>query len=52
MRGPKPSYPIALTKAEEEQLRQMARAHTTGQAQAIRGRILLCDQYDSFDDEY
>ena len=41
MRGPKPSYPIALTKAEEEQLCQLVRAHSTGQALAMRGRIVL-----------
>ena len=41
MRGPKPSYPIELTKAEEEQLRQLVRAHSTGQTLAIRVRIVL-----------
>jgi aminoglycoside phosphotransferase (APT) family kinase protein len=41
MRGPKPSYPIALTQAEEEQLRQLVRAHSTGQTLAIRVRIVL-----------
>ena len=41
MRGPKPSYPIELTKAEEEQLCQLVRAHTTGQTLAIRVRIVL-----------
>lgn len=41
MRGPKPNYPIALTKAEQEQLRQLVRAHTTGQTLAIRVRIVL-----------
>jgi aminoglycoside phosphotransferase (APT) family kinase protein len=41
MRGPKPNYPIALTKAEQEQLRQLVRAHTTGQTLAVRVRIIL-----------
>lgn len=41
MRGPKPSHPIVLTVAEEEQLRHLARAHTTGQSQAIRVRLVL-----------
>ncbi len=41
MRGPKPNHPIVLTAAEEEQLRHLARAHTTGQSQAIRVRIVL-----------
>jgi hypothetical protein len=41
MRGPKPSHPIALTAEEQEQVRSLVRAHTTGQSLAIRARIVL-----------
>src|SRR5258708_13679261 len=41
MRGPKPSHPIELTKAEEEQISHLVRAHTTGQTLALRMRIIL-----------
>ena len=41
MRGPKPSYPISLTEAEVKSLRELARAHKTGQSTAVRARILL-----------
>lgn len=41
MRGPKPSYPIELTSEEQEHLRSLIRAHTTGQSLAIRARIVL-----------
>ncbi len=41
MRGPKPSHQIELTHAEAEQIRKLVRAHSTGQTQAIRARIVL-----------
>src|SRR5437764_8884073 len=41
MRGPKPSYPIELTSAEAQQLKQLIRAHTTSQALALRAGILV-----------
>ena len=41
MKGPKPSHPIALTSQEQEHLRSLVRAHTTGQTLAIRARIVL-----------
>ncbi len=41
MRGPKPSYPIELTSSEAEDLRHLIRAHTTGQALAVRAHIVL-----------
>lgn len=41
MSGPKPLYPISLTEAETKSLRDLARAHKTGQSMAIRARILL-----------
>ncbi|GHO63584.1 hypothetical protein KSC_024760 [Ktedonobacter sp. SOSP1-52] len=41
MRGPKPSHPIELTTEEQEHLRSLVRAHTTGQSLAIRARIVL-----------
>ena len=41
MRGPKPSYPIELSDREERSLRHLARAHTTGQALAMRVHIVL-----------
>ena len=41
MRGPKPSYPIELTNSEAEDLRRLGRAHTTGQALAVRAQIVL-----------
>ncbi|HEY4388996.1 MAG TPA: helix-turn-helix domain-containing protein [Ktedonobacteraceae bacterium] len=41
MRGPKPSYPIALTADETQQLEHLVRAHTTGQSLALRARIIL-----------
>jgi hypothetical protein len=41
MRGPKPSYPIELTTGEAEDLRRLGRAHTTGQALAVRVHIVL-----------
>ena len=40
-RGPKPAYPIVLASDEAEQLRSLARAHSTSQAQALRARIVL-----------
>ncbi len=41
MRGPKPCYPIHLSTAHEQQLRQLVRAHTTPQAHSMRARIVL-----------
>src|SRR5205807_7068203 len=41
MSGPKPIYPISLTEAEVKSLREVARAHKTGQSMAMRARILL-----------
>ncbi len=41
MRGPKPSYPIELTSSEAEELHRLERAHTTGQALAVRAQIVL-----------
>ncbi|WP_040445843.1 helix-turn-helix domain-containing protein [Ktedonobacter racemifer] len=41
MRGPKPSHPIALSNEEQENLRRLVRAHTTGQSLATRARIVL-----------
>jgi transposase-like protein len=41
MRGPKPCYPIHLSTAQEQQLRQLVRAHTTPHAQRMRARIVL-----------
>jgi len=41
MRGPKPCYPIHLSTAQEPQLRQLVRAHTTPQAYSMRARIVL-----------
>jgi transposase len=41
MRGPKPSYPIELSQAEEEKLRHLARAHSTGQSLVMRVNIVL-----------
>ncbi len=41
MSGPKPIYPISLTEAEVKSLREVARAHKTGQSMAVRARILL-----------
>ena len=41
MRGPKPSYPIELTNSEAEDLGRLGRAHTTGQALAVRAQIVI-----------
>ncbi len=41
MSGPKPIYPISLTEAEVKSLREVARAHKTGQSMAVRAWILL-----------
>lgn len=41
MSGPKPIYPISLTEAEVKSLREVARAHKTGQSMVVRARILL-----------
>ncbi len=41
MRGPKASYRIELTSREAEDLRHLERAHTTGQALAVRVQIVL-----------
>jgi hypothetical protein len=41
MHGPKPSYPIALTADETQQLEHLVRAHTTEQSLALRARIIL-----------
>ena len=41
MSGPKPSYPIELSTTEEQEVRHLARAHTTGQALAVRAHIVL-----------
>jgi hypothetical protein len=41
MSGPKPIYPISLTETEMKSLREVARAHKTGQSMAVRARILL-----------
>lgn len=40
MRGPKPSYRIELTNNEAEDLGRLGRAHTTGQALAVRAHIV------------
>jgi hypothetical protein len=41
MSGPKPIYPISLTEAEVKSLREVARAHKTGQSMVVRARILF-----------
>ena len=41
MSGPKPIYPISLTEAKVKSLRELARAHKTGQSMVVRARILL-----------
>ncbi len=41
MRGPKPKYPIELTREEEQALRQLVGARKTPQVKALRARILL-----------
>lgn len=41
MRGPKPTYLIALTAEEVTQLKLLVRAHTTPQTLAVRARIIL-----------
>ncbi len=41
MRGPKPKYPIHLTKGEERMLRQLVQAPSTPQGKARRARIIL-----------
>ena len=41
MRGPRPAYPIELTREEAKQLHQLIRAHTSPQAQVIRAWIIL-----------
>ena len=41
MRGPKPCYPIHLSPAQADTLRQLVRAHTTPQTKSLRARIIL-----------
>ena len=41
MPGPKPQYPVELTKEEEQQLRRLANARTAPHGQVMRARILL-----------
>lgn len=41
MSGPKPSYPIQLTDAEQKHLEQLVRAHKSGRTQVMRAQILL-----------
>lgn len=41
MPGPKPEYPVELTKDEEQRLRQLANTRTAPYGQVIRARILL-----------
>jgi hypothetical protein len=41
MRGPKPKYPIELTKSEEQKLRKLSKSHTAPHVKVIRARILL-----------
>jgi len=41
MRGPKPQYPIQLTSAQEQMLRQMMKARKTPQVKVLCARILL-----------
>ncbi len=41
MRGPKPCYPIHLSPAQADTLRQLVRAHTTPHTKSLRARIIL-----------
>jgi transposase len=41
MSGPKPKYPIELTKEEEQNLRQLIRSRTAPYIKVIRARIIL-----------
>lgn len=41
MRGPKPAYPIQLAPEQNQQLRQLVRAHTTPQTTSLRAQIVL-----------